>query len=176
MYYKIDEMKNQVFGGLSILLILIMQIGLVNAQTQRLNYQTVRPTLKKTTRIPILLPSALTIDQPLYGNLDNADRSSYRVNLDFTSDCNGAAVCTYGFITASRLPKNAKPLSGKKVSLANGITGYFLLNDPEQNCNVGYCFAMLTWDLRGVRYQVELKSSEQKDLIEAANSAIQSVY
>ncbi len=179
MFPSLQIGRTRVWKWLSLIMLSslsLMQVEQVNAQTQRPNYRTVLPVLQQKTRIPILLPSLLSTDMPVYGNIDTATNSGYSVNLDYTPDCNGAAVCTYGFLSASKLAENAKRPHGKAVSLASGMIGYFLSNDPEQNCNTGYCFASLTWDLRGVRYAVELKSDKESDLIQAANSAIRSVY
>ncbi len=143
-----------------------------NESVQRPNYQNVLPKLLSQTRIPILLPNAIYSEMPLYGDVDTAAATDYRISLDFEPDCHGSAVCTLGRMSGLTRKFGVRRPSGKVVSLVNGIKGYFLATDPEENCNVGYCFASLTWDMGKNRYKLKLKLEKVDAFIKAANSAI----
>ena len=143
-----------------------------NESVQRPDYRNILPKLLSPTRIPILLPNAIYSEMPLYGNVDTATATDYRISLDFEPDCHGAAVCTLGRMSGLSRKSGVRRPSGKAVSLVNGIKGYFLATDPEENCNVGYCFASLTWDMGKNRYKLKLKLTKVDIFIKAANSAI----
>jgi hypothetical protein len=148
----------------------IMLIASAPALAAIPNYRNVLAMLRSHTSVPILLPTQLPVAEPIYGGLDQATRRTYIVTLDYTPDCHGAAVCTLGRMSGT-LGGGAIP-KGKSVQLSGRITGYFIAEDAEENCNTGYCFSRLTWDYRGSRYTLKLKSSDPMDSLKAANSAL----
>jgi hypothetical protein len=137
------------------------------------NYQAVLPVLKQRTQILLLLPPALPSELSIYGSIDTATATGYRITLDYSPSCQGAAACTLGRMIGHRSTPHDRPLTGQKVSLRDGkITAYFSPVSPE-NCNVGYCFSSLTWDWQGSRYQLLLKSSQSSIFQHVANSTLQ---
>ena len=158
------------FGGM-----MALQVGTQSASAILPNYSRVLAALHSKTSVPALLPTQLPVSERIYGDLDYATQGAYTVDLDYTQSCHGAAVCTLGRMSGTSLGLGARRPLGKPVQLTRGITGYFIAEDDEENCSTGYCFSRLTWDYQSSRYVLKLKSSNPKDLIKAANSALDSI-
>ncbi|MEH2194613.1 MAG: hypothetical protein V7K98_18485 [Nostoc sp.] len=134
-------------------------------------FKSILPKLKQKTQIRILLPRFIPESDgknPIYANIDYATPKNYEISLAFTPDCYGASACRLGAVTAEAVTRKTPHLNGKRVSLAKGITGYFV----DFTCGAGCSDATLTWRQQGVQYVVGLKGGDRTSLIKMANSAI----
>jgi hypothetical protein len=136
------------------------------------SYRTALSELRSRTSIPVLLPIQLFVARPIYFDIGEVTARDYGVNLDYDPNCHGAAACTLGRISGESIGSRTPAAKGKPVRLSNRMTGYFLADDTEENCNVGYCFSRLTWDYGGSRYSLKLKLFDAATHVKAANSAI----
>jgi hypothetical protein len=123
-------------------------------------------------------------------HLDEYTPNGYRLTVGYTPDCDGGNACRMGTIEANRLTKGTpaidesfafmKPNSGFKgersqelmqpVDLAKGTKGWFIPWICGATCND----AKVVWDRDGYRYFVGFKVGDKAELIEMANSAINS--
>jgi hypothetical protein len=134
-------------------------------------FKSILPKLKQKTQIKLLLPKFIPEsdgENPIYANIEAATQKSYEISLAFSPDCNGASACRLGAVTAEAVNRKTPRLTGKRVSLAKGITGYFV----DFTCGAGCSDATLTWRQQGVQYVVGLKAGDRTSLIKMANSAI----
>ena len=134
-------------------------------------FKSILPKLKQKTQIRILLPKFIPEsdgENPIYAIIEAATPKKYDILLDFTPDCYGASACHLGVVSAEAVTHKTPRLSGKAVSLAKGITGYFV----DFTCGAGCSDATLTWRQEGVQYVVGLKAGDRTSLIKMANSAI----
>ncbi|WP_026099970.1 hypothetical protein [Fortiea contorta] len=134
-------------------------------------FKPILPQLKQKAQIPIVLPKIIPIPQgenPLYAILENVAPKKYQILLGFSSDCNGGTACRFGVITAEAVTNKTPRLTGKTVSLAKGITGYFV----DSTCGANCSDATLTWRQKGVQYVMGIKAGDRASLIKMANSAI----
>jgi hypothetical protein len=154
-------------GGMMVLL-----VGMQSAIAVPPSYSRVLAALQVKTSVPILLPTQFPVSERIYGDLDYAAQGTYTVDLDYTSTCHGAAVCTFGRISGTKLGLGARRPLGTPVRLTRGITGYYVAEDHAENCNTGYCFSRLTWDYQDSRYALRLKSANLADSVKTANSAL----
>lgn len=134
--------------------------------------------------------SAEMAKTPFYIHLDESTPNGYRLTTGYTPDCDGGNACRIGTIQADRLTKGTpsideafafmNPNSGFKgkrsqepmqaVDLAKGIKGHFIPWICGATCND----AKIVWDADGYRYFVGFKVGDQAELVEMANSAINS--
>ncbi|MEI1377812.1 hypothetical protein PQG02_12680 [Nostoc sp. UHCC 0926] len=134
-------------------------------------FKSILPKLKQKTQIKILLPKFIPEsdgENPIYAIIEAATQKKYEILLAFSPDCNGASACRLGVISAEAVNHKTPSLTGKRVSLAKGITGYFV----DFTCGAGCSDATLTWRQQGGQYIVGLKAGDRTSLVKMANSAI----
>jgi hypothetical protein len=129
------------------------------------------PKLKGKTQVPIFIPSRIPLSQKMYYPT-TAQANSYAISIDYTADCGGTTVCTFGSIQGQKGGEFAKKIDGvtktlKKVQLAGGVKGVY-----HNGCGA-YCTATLQWKTQGFMYTVAIKNGRESDLILIGNSAIQ---
>lgn len=141
-----------------------------NSQVHQV-FRSILPKLKQKTQIQILLPKFVPGsdgENPLYAIIETATKNKYEILLGFSPDCNGGTACRLGVVTAEAVTKKTPRLSGKPVSLAKGITGYF----EDFKCGANCSDATLSWRHKGVQYAIGLKAGDRTSLVKMANSAI----
>lgn len=145
----------------------------VNSKTAQPHpvFKPILPKLKKNSQIRILLPNyipGLEGESPLYAIIEAATKKQYDIILGFSPDCNGGSACRFGMISAEAINKTTPRLTGKAISLAKGMTAYFV----DAKCGANCSDSTLTWRQKGVQYTIGLKAGKQKDLVEMAKSVI----
>jgi len=132
-----------------------------------------RRELEQRTKVPLMLPTTLSSDydpadpeQP-HAIIEEASSDAYTVMLAWTPDCNGANVCRFGWVSGRKLNKGDR-ISGKKVRLAGGTTGYYEEGECFAYCNP----STMSWVKNGYLYTVADKAASEKALVRIANSAI----
>jgi len=132
------------------------------------------------TGVPFMFPPGFLIEDSLpsivpYFNFRDAE--IYELSLDYGEGCYGASACHYGVIMGKRadgtMPTGTvnypyMPAQGQQVSLANGITGYFM----EANCGASCGDAVVYWLHEGYEYMVGLKAGRLEDVIALADATI----
>lgn len=134
-------------------------------------FKAVIPKLKQKTQIRILLPKFIPEsdgENPIYAIVENATLKKYEILLGFSPDCTGGTACRLGIVAAEAVTRKTPRLTGKAVSLAKGITGYFV----DFSCGANCSDATLTWRQQVVQYTVGLKAGDRASLVKMANSAI----
>ncbi|MDZ8186896.1 MAG: hypothetical protein RMX96_18860 [Nostoc sp. ChiSLP02] len=134
-------------------------------------FKSVLPKLKQKTKIKILLPKFIPEsdgENPIYAIVETATQKKYDILLGFSPDCGGGTACRLGGLSAEAVTAKTPRLKGKAVSLAKGITGYFV----DFSCGANCSDATLTWRQQGVQYTVGLKAGDRTSLVKMANSAI----
>ncbi|MBD2201926.1 hypothetical protein H6G33_07955 [Calothrix sp. FACHB-1219] len=151
------------------------QIAQNQAQTTNsepnLVFRPILAKIKQKSRIRILLPKFIPESDgvtKIYAIVESATRNKYEILLGFSPDCNGGTACRLGVVTAEAVTRKTPSLTGKTVTLARGIRGYFV----DATCGANCSDATLTWRQRGVQYTVGLKAGDRASLIKMANSAI----
>lgn len=149
----------------------IQEVTGTNASTAKLLplFEVILDDLKKRTSLPIVLPTTFDDIPPgvLFAYTDRATLNSYIIGIDYEPACKGANACRYGSLTG-RLAASLTPISGQKVSLTGGITGYF----TDASCGASCGDSTLSWEQGGVRYTVGVKAAKLDTLVKIANSAI----
>jgi hypothetical protein len=145
----------------------------INSKTSQSHpvFKSILPKLKQKTQIKILLPKyipGLAGENPLYAIIETASKNKYEIILGFSPDCNGGTACRFGTIGAEAINSKTPKLTGKAVSLAKGITGYFV----DFQCGAGCSDATLTWREQGIQYAFGLKAGKQAELLQMAKSVI----
>jgi hypothetical protein len=136
-------------------------------------FQPILPKLRQKTRIPIILPKVIPGSEgenQLYAILEAATPRKYDILLGFSPNCTGGTACRFGVVTAATVTRKTPRLTGRPVSLAKGITGYFV----DFSCGANCSDATLTWRQQGVQYMLGLKAGDRNSLVKMANSAINS--
>ncbi|WP_138504376.1 hypothetical protein [Nostoc sp. PA-18-2419] len=134
-------------------------------------FKSILPKLKQKTQIKILLPKFIPEsngENPIYAIIETASPKKYDILIGFSPDCNGGTACRLGVLSAEAVTRKTPRLTGKPVSLAKGITGYFV----DFSCGANCSDATLTWRQQGVQYTVGLKAGDRTSLMKMANSAI----
>ncbi|MDF5707640.1 MAG: hypothetical protein PUP90_08140 [Nostoc sp. S4] len=134
-------------------------------------FKSILPKLKQKTQIKILLPKFIPEsdgENPIYAIIETASPKKYDILLGFSPDCNGGTACRLGVLSAEAVTRKTPRLTGKPVSLAKSITGYFV----DFSCGANCSDATLTWRQQGVQYTVGLKAGDRTSLVKMANSAI----
>ncbi|MEH2245043.1 hypothetical protein [Nostoc sp.] len=134
-------------------------------------FKSILPKLKQKTQIKILLPKFIPEsdgENPIYAIIEAATQKKYDILLGFSPNCNGGTACRLGVLSAEAVTSKTPRLTGKPVSLAKGITGYFV----DFTCGANCSDATLTWRQKGVQYVVGVKAGDRTSLIKMANSAI----
>lgn len=96
-----------------------------------------------------MLPYDFPIEEglpPIHPYVYTAEPGEYEVSLDFGADCQGAGACHYGSLTGKKVDSN-EPVGtrnfifdaerAQKVTLTNGIEGYFIESVCGASCVVG---------------------------------------
>jgi hypothetical protein len=129
------------------------------------------PEIKSKSGLDVRLPSTIPSyvkARSVYPN-GSATRKSYDLELGAGKNCNGANAC---FIAAFQATRGGKPAFRTKVSLVNGITGYF----KPVTCGASCSPSFIQWKEGKVLYEIELKglasSKEKSGMKKLANSAI----
>ncbi len=128
--------------------------------------------LKQSTKIAVVLPKFIPFsdgEDKLYAVIESATPKKYSIILGYTPDCGGGTACRNGTLTGEAVTNRTPHLTGKSVTLAKGITGYF----EDYKCGANCSDATLTWRLSGVQYSFGLKAGDTTSLVKMANSAIQ---
>ncbi len=143
---------------------------------------TFQPALARleSTGVPLMLPSDFPIEEglpPIHPYVYTAEPGEYEVSLDFGADCQGAGACHYGSLTGKKVD-SSEPVGthnfefdaarAQKVTLTNGIEGYFI----ESVCGASCDDAKVFWIYNGFQYMVGLKGGPQSDVVDLANAAI----
>ncbi|MDZ7962043.1 MAG: hypothetical protein RMY34_29945 [Aulosira sp. DedQUE10] len=148
----------------------IAQSQTVNSQPHPV-FKAILPKLKQKSQIRILLPRFIPEsdgENPIYAIVENATLKKYEILLGFSPDCTGGTACRLGVVTAEAVTRKTPRLAGKAVSLAKGITGYFV----DFSCGANCSDATLSWRQQGVQYTIGLKAGDRASLVKMANSAI----
>lgn len=153
-------------------------------------FRPVLSQLTTKTRVPLLLPAYVPQeDYPLYATVNTAQPEQYELTIGATEDCSGGNYCRYGTVSGQRItsstpsveeeyaflndpqyqPSERSPEKMGRVTLANGIRGYFIPYTCGANCDD----SKVIWEQNGYRYLVGLKKADKKVVVEMANSAIQ---
>lgn len=147
------------------------------------------PQLQAKTRVPLQLPAYVPQeDYPLYVTVNTAQPEQYELTIGATEDCSGGNYCRYGTVSGQRItsstpsveeeyaflndpqyqPTERSPEKMGRVTLANGIKGYFIPYVCGANCDD----SKVIWEQNDYRYLVGLKRGDKKTVVEMANSAI----
>jgi len=125
--------------------------------------------VKKTTKLPVLLPSRMTTEQRRLFSEGRGRANRYEFEIGAVKDCGTATAC---YVAGFRARKGGKPSATRKVKLANGRTGYY----RPTSCGASCAAPSIEWVQNGVLYEVEAKlgtqKTERKVLTRLANSAI----
>jgi hypothetical protein len=143
---------------------------------------TFQPVLARleSTGVPLLVPSDFPIEEglpPIHPYVLSAGPGEYEVSLDFGADCQGAGACHYGSL-AGKTVGSSEPVGtrsfvfdterAQKVTLANGVEGYFI----ESVCGASCDDARVFWIHNGFQHMVGLKRGRQSDVLSLANATI----
>ena len=134
-------------------------------------FQSIVPELQQQTQLSLLLPGFVPEADyaPIYPIVSPAtSENKYEIMLGYTEDCNGGTACRLGTISAERLTLAAKELTGERVDLASGITGYFV----DATCGANCSDSTISWDHKGSRYTLGIKAGKKETLVKMAKSAI----
>lgn len=134
-------------------------------------FSKILPVLKVQTQLTIRLPTYIPEtdgSNSIYALMETATAKEYRILLAFTSNCTGGNACRLGSIFAQAITLKTPTLTGKVVSLANGITGYF----TDAICGANCSDATLVWEQNYVRYAVAIKAGKVATLVKMANPVI----
>jgi hypothetical protein len=129
-------------------------------------------SVKRRTRIPVLLPQRATVERPRGHRLEPAWSATARrwdLELGFGPRCGGANACSVGSFQAER---GGTPAFTRKVRLRGGVTGYFEPTSCGGSCSPpGIQFVR-----RGVLYSIQFRSagagSERSRIVAMANAAL----
>ncbi len=155
-------------------------------------HQIFRPALSQLqakTRVPLVLPTYVPQeDYSLHVTINTAESERYELTIGATEDCSGGNYCRYGTVSGQRItsstpsieeeyaflndpqyqPSERSPEKMGRVTLVNGIKGYFIPYVCGANCDD----SKMIWEQNGYRYLVGLKSEKKRTVVEMANSAI----
>jgi len=151
-------------------LIALQPTSAINSQPHPV-FKSILPKLKQKSQIQLLLPKFIPESDggiPIYAIIETVTANKYEILLGYSPDCNGGTACRLGVVAAQAVTRKTPRLSGKPLSLAKGITGYFV----DFSCGANCSDATLTWRHKGVQYTVGLKAGDRTSLVKMANSAI----
>ena len=149
-------------------------------------YSKIKYSLKKRTHIPILLPSADTVDQYIFANtltkssIAFAKPNAYLIYFQWSKVCNGAPICTSASVYGARI-NNTMPFNSSQAPSDKGgekipvMLDKNLMGDltSSQSGKGGSPFRSLSWDEGGVRYVLSLKQrAKVSEFTAIANSMI----
>lgn len=132
-------------------------------------FEPLIPKVHRQWRLPVRVPTELPdlgdAKQRVYAVLGTTTRRGYEIILGFTPDCNGGTACRIGTVSGST---SARKLRGKRVKLADGVTGYFV----DAKCGANCSDSTITWKQAGAVYSMGIKAGRLPGLTKMANSAI----
>ncbi|MBK1987804.1 hypothetical protein A0J48_009680 [Sphaerospermopsis aphanizomenoides BCCUSP55] len=134
-------------------------------------FKSILPKLKQKSQIKILLPKYVPEsdgENKLYAIIETVGKNKYDILLGFSPDCSGGTACRLGIISAEAINNKTPKLTGKFVSIAKGITAYFV----DAQCGANCSDSTLTWRQKGVQYTIGLKAGKQTELVKMAKSVI----
>jgi hypothetical protein len=126
--------------------------------------------LKPEVTVPLYVPSNIPIESEskVYWAAKATD-SGYRIDLQFTPDCNGSTYCYLGSVAAERGGQFSSKNSARvyrSVQLSNGMKGLY-----TEFCGM-VCQANFEWKINNVLYRVNVKNGQPDAVMGIANSAI----
>ncbi|MBI3784185.1 MAG: hypothetical protein HY270_12385 [Deltaproteobacteria bacterium] len=132
-------------------------------------FARILPALRRSTKVPIRLPSAFPdVGQgtdPVYARLTKVARLHYQIVIGLTPDCAGETACRVATLTAELTPPRQLP-AGRKVSLPGDLPATF--TDAPIGAHVGD--AALTWQQGGARYAVAVKAGGYAEVLKLAGT------
>ncbi|GAP99622.1 hypothetical protein [Leptolyngbya sp. NIES-2104] len=168
----------------------LLQVPVEIAQLQSTTsiFESILEPLRRT-KIPLRLPTQISLKLPIHAVLWNASSQSYQIALTTRPDCR-SNYCRNGLISAEKLLSNTPSIKSEyaflndpafrpierspdpfgSISLASGIQGFFV----PWVLGANYSDAKVIWEQSGYRYTVSLKKGDRQTLIDMANSAINS--
>lgn len=153
-------------------------------------FHSVLSELKTKTRMPLMLPAYVPQeDYSLYVTVNTAEPEQYELTIGDSENCDGGNYCRYGTVSGQKItsstpsieqeysflndpqykPTERSPEKMGRVTLLNGIKGYFIPYVCAANCDD----SKVVWEQNGYRYLVGLKRADKKAVVEMANSTIQ---
>ena len=132
----------------------------LEAQVDRINARS---------NVPVLLPSRIPSEQAELFPTGGRSRGGYDVELAAAPNCGGATACFFAIFTAQR---GGEPAGRTRVRLSNGRRGWF----TPLSCGASCSPPQIQWRERGYVYVIQAKvgtqSTERREIIRLANSAI----
>lgn len=113
--------------------------------------------------------------EDVYAIVKSADDEGYVVILGATPDCEGQHQCSFGTLIGTTRPLeqideySLNDSRGEPVRLIRGLKGYFFASDCGSYCSD----AKIVWTEGKYRYVIGLKAAEKREMVTAANSAIE---
>lgn len=173
------------------------QIALVSeaiaAPQIRPEFQNAVARVRAESEVPMLLPTEIPIDKPFEVRFRKLLPNTYEAYLAPADGCFG--YCFLGSLEAESMggrfyspgdydeaealynswngaPPDWSPEAPERVSLADGIAGYFV----PYYCGGGICNqAVVIWDDGGYRFEVGLRKGKRDAVVRMANSAIRNM-
>lgn len=166
----------------------------VAAPIVRPEFQDALARVQAKTDVPMLLPTDVPVNQEFRVYASKIQHDRYEASLSMTTGCIGGSYCHFGslkgksmqngfyhpegFREAAQLyndhghtPPNWSPEPPARVSLENGIEGYFIPYWCGTVCND----ARVVWDDGDYRFEVGLKEGQRQAVVALANSAIRNM-
>ena len=126
-------------------------------------------TAKDRSRVPVRLPSTMTVEKGDLFPSGTAHRNSWAMGLDAVADCGGANAC---FVAAFTGERGATPFGQTRVRLRGGRRGFF----TPLSCGGSCSPPQIQWKMGSTLYTIQARvggvNSEKRLLIRMANSAI----
>jgi hypothetical protein len=129
-------------------------------------FSALLPTLKKTTSVPIRLPSVIAWSSRVLATTNTATSTEYWVELASVKNCALVHGCHDGFVAGWVIDSNAPQLTGAPLKLQNGTAAYY----SPATCGASCDDSELYFDVSGYRYAVGLKGNAMQRLLQMANS------
>jgi hypothetical protein len=118
---------------------------------------------------PVLLPTRMTVEATRLYASGGTNRGGWDLELAAAPDCGGANAC---FVAAFTAEEGGAPAGRRRVALSNGRTGWF----TPTGCGASCSPPQIQWRERGkvftIQARVGTQSTERRELIRLANSAI----
>ncbi len=158
-------------------------------------------SLSTQSQIPVLIPTASALSEKGYSfkyaktDVQKINNQGYWVNFNWTPNCQGAPVCSQGYIMGFRisqdntsqhfimhpipysairaidLNQSAPVVKGEtKVTLTGNIPAYIFTPDPSQPSRLPWNF--ISWVSHHAFYQLALKNGSNEELIRMANDML----
>lgn len=123
--------------------------------------KTTLTKLKAKTKLPVLLPSTFPVSpygkRPFYPRIVT-DAKSWSVDMGLVPDCNGANVCSAGYLGATKTPKLPSSADGRYKVKLHGVTGRY----QPLSCGASCSPPAITFRSAGVNVTYQLKLDHKK--------------